>query len=113
MSLSNRTRWGGLAALMGGILGIMYSPLYALAYFATEDGASSLDAPWVAVWAAAARPILEPFLTFAPPDTVYLTYGKVGLFMVLGWMAGTLALHARQAASAGRLEKWGFRVVFG
>jgi len=32
--------------------------------------------------------------------------------MVFGWMAGLLALHARQAASAGRLEKWGFRVAF-
>jgi hypothetical protein len=43
---------------------------------------------------------------------VYLTYGKLFLFMVLGWMAGLLALHARQSASAGRLEKWGFRVAF-
>jgi hypothetical protein len=112
MNSSNWIRWGSLAALVGGILGILYSPLYALAYFATEDGASSLEPPWVAAWAGAVRPILEPFLTFAPTDTVYLTYGKVGLFMVLGWMAGLLALHARQRASAGRLEKWGFRVVF-
>jgi hypothetical protein len=44
---------------------------------------------------------------------VYLTYGKLFSFMVLGWMAGLLALHARQAASAGRLERWwGFRPAF-
>ncbi len=98
--------------MLAGIVGILYSPFYALAYFASEDGASSLEAPWVAAWAGAARPILEPLLTFAPPDTVYLTYGKVGLVMILGWMAGLLAFHARQRASAGRLEKWGFRVVF-
>ncbi len=105
-------RRGGLAAMLGGILGILYAPLYALAYFATEDGAESLEAPWVAAWAGAVRPALEPLLTFAPPEVVYLTYGKLFSFMVLGWMAGLLALHARQAASAGRLEKWGFRLAF-
>lgn len=112
MSSLNWIRWGGLAALVGGIAGILYSPFYALAYFATEDGAASLEAPWVAAWAGAVRPILEPFLTFAPPEVVYLTYGKFFSLMILGWLAGLMALHARQAASAGRLEKWGFRVAF-
>jgi hypothetical protein len=111
MSSSNWSRWGGLTALVGGIVGILYSPFYALAYFATEDGAASLEAPWVAAWAGAVRPILEPFLTFAPPEVVYLTYGKFFSLMILGWLAGLLALHARQAASAGRLEKWGFGVA--
>ncbi len=105
-------RRGGLAAMLGGIVGILYAPLYALAYFATEDGAESLEAPWVAAWAGAVRPALEPLLTFAPPETVYLTYGKCFSLMVLGWMAGLLALHARQAAGAGRLERLGFRVAF-
>lgn len=105
-------RRGGLAALLGGVLGILYSPFHALAYFATAEGAESLEAPWVAAWAGAVRPLLEPLLTFAPPEVVYLTYGKCFSFMVLGWMAGLLALHARQRANAGRLEKWGFRVAF-
>lgn len=109
---SKHIRWGGLAAMLGGIVGILYAPFYALAYFATEDGAESLEAPWVAAWAGVLRPALEPLLTFAPPEVVYLTYGKCFSFMVFGWMAGLLALHARQAASVGRLEKWGFRVAF-
>jgi hypothetical protein len=98
--------------MVGGIVGILHSPFYALAYFATEDGAESLEAPWVAAWAGTVRPILDPFFTFAPPEVVYLTYGKFFLLMILGWLAGLMALHARQAASAGRLEKWGFRVTF-
>jgi hypothetical protein len=112
MNSSNLIRKGGLAAMLGGIVGILYAPFYALAYFATEDGAESLEAPWVAAWAGTLRPILEPLLTFAPPEVVYLTYGKFFSLMVLGWMAGLLALHARRAASAGRLERWGFRVAF-
>lgn len=112
MSSSNPIRWGGLAAMLGGIVGILYSPFYALAYFATDDGAESLEAPWVAAWAGALRLALEPLLTFAPPEVVYLTYGKFFSFMIFGWIAGLLALHARQARSAGRLERWGFRVAF-
>jgi hypothetical protein len=108
---SNLTRWGGLAAVAGGVLGILYSPFYALAYFATPEGAESLEAPWVTAWAGALRPVLEPFLTFAPPETVYLTYGKCFPLMVLGWMAGLLALHAEQAPRAGGLERWGFRAA--
>ena len=108
---SNLIRRGGLAAMLGGIVGILYAPFYALAYFATADGAESLEQPWVASWAGALKPRLEPLLTFAPPEDVYLTYGKFFSLMVLGWMAGLLALHAYQAASAGRLERWGFRVA--
>ena len=109
---SKLNRWGGLAAMLSGIVGILYAPFYALAYFATEDGAESLEAPWVAAWTGVVQPLLEPLLTFAPPEVVYLTYGKCFSFMVFGWMVGLLALHTRQAASAGRLERWGFRVAF-
>ena len=42
---SNLIRRGGLAAMVGGILGLLHSPFYAVAYFATESGAESLDAP--------------------------------------------------------------------
>jgi hypothetical protein len=105
-------RYGGLAAMLGGIVGILYAPFYALAYFATEDGAESLQAPWVAAWAGVARPALEPLLTFASPEVVSLTYGKCFSLMVLGWMAGLLAVHARQATRSGRLERWAFRVAF-
>jgi hypothetical protein len=112
MQSSLLERWGGLAALVGGILGIVYAPFYALAYFATEDGASSLESGFASAWAGALRPVLEPFLEFAAPNTVYLTYGKAMTFVVLGWMAGLLLLHARQSAPGHRLERWGFRVAF-
>ena len=111
MSREKLTRYGGPAAMVGGILGLLYAPLHALAYFATEDGAESLEAPWVAAWAETFGPLLGPLLTFALPEAVYLTYGKFFSLMVLGWMAGLLALHSRQAPNAGRLERWGFRLA--
>jgi hypothetical protein len=111
MSPSNLIRWGGLAALVGSVIGILYFPFHSVAYFATQDGASSLDAPWVAAWAEPFARVFDPLLTFAPPGQVYITYGKFATLVVLGYVAGVLALHSRQSAHAGRLEKWGFRVL--
>ncbi|NTU80355.1 MAG: hypothetical protein HGA45_13425 [Chloroflexales bacterium] len=101
-------RWSGLTALLGSIIGIVTMPLLALAYFATADGAASLEAPWVAAWTAVAQPLLAPLLTFGPPDVVYTVYGLLMLPMVLGFLVGLLGLHAIQAHHAGRLEHIGF-----
>jgi hypothetical protein len=110
MSPSNLIRRGGLAALVGGVIGILYFPFHACAYFATQDGSAALDAPWVAVWAEPFTRVFDPLLTFAPPHEVYTTFGKILVLVVLGFLVGVLALHSRQGARAGRLEKWGFRV---
>ena len=111
MLSANFVRWGGLAALVGGVIGILYFPFHATAYFATQDGAASLDAPWVAAWAEPFARAFDPLLTFAPPHEVYTTFGKIFMLVVLGFLAGVLAQHSRQVARAGRLEKWGFRVL--
>jgi hypothetical protein len=36
----DQVRWTGLAAMVGGVLGLVFAPLYSLAYFATDDGAA-------------------------------------------------------------------------
>jgi hypothetical protein len=104
----DHVRWAGLAAVVGGVLGVLVSPLYSLAYFATDEVAPS-DEPR---WADPARDLLDPLLTFASADTVYLTYGKLFLFVWASMLAGLVALHARHAGRAGRLEGWGFRASF-
>lgn len=107
----NHVRWGGLAAMLGGVLGILYFPFAALAYFATKDGAKFADSPPVAAWTRVVKPLVKPFLGFASPEYVYLSIGSLVVFVILGLLAGLLALHARQAAYAGRLEKWSFRMA--
>ncbi len=52
-----------------------------------------------------------PPFTFASPEKTYLTIGSLVLFETLGMLVGLLSLHARQAAHAGRLERWGARVA--
>jgi hypothetical protein len=106
----DQVRWAGLAAMVGGALGLVFAPLYSLAYFATADGAADADSPWVRAWADPARHLLDPLLTFASPDVVRLAYFKLFLFIVVGMLAGLVGLHASQAENGGRLERWGFRV---
>jgi len=105
----DQVRWAGLAAMAGGALGLLFAPLYSLAYFATTDGAADANSPWVRAWADPARDLLDPLLTFASPDVVRLTYFKLFLFIVVSMLAGVVGLHASQAHHGGRLERWGFR----
>jgi hypothetical protein len=108
-SRPERVRSTALAAMAGGALGLFCAPLYSLAYFATEAGARAAESASVQAWAEPARDLLAPLLTFASPDTVYLTYGKLFLFVWSGMLAGLVGLHARQDGHGGRLERWGFR----
>jgi hypothetical protein len=86
-------------------------PLHATAYFATADGAQALDNPWVSAWSGAFRRFADPLLTFAPADAVYTAYGKVAPIILLGFLAGLIALHGHQANAADGVERWGFRIA--
>lgn len=108
----DQVRWTGVAAMVGGALGLVFAPLYSLAYFATDDGVSDAESPWVKAWAEPARALLHPLLNFASPDVVRLTYFKLFLIITAGMLAGIVGLHARQAHLGGRLERWGFRASF-
>jgi hypothetical protein len=105
----DRVRLTGLAAMVGGALGVLVAPLYSLAYFAGDEAPLDAESAWVRAWAEPARDLLGPLLTFASPDDVYLTYGKLFLFVWMSLLAGLVGLHARHAGRGGRLERWGFR----
>jgi hypothetical protein len=108
----DQTRLAGLAATVGGVLGVLVSPLYSLAYFASSDGAAETQSAAAQAWAEPARDLLEPLLTFASADVVRITYGKLWLLVWMGMLVGLVGLHALQAGHGGRLERWGFRANF-
>lgn len=93
----------GLLAMLGGVIGILYFPFHASAYFATADGVESLDAPWVEAWNTPFRAAVGPLLTFSDADAVYLTWGKVMVFAIAAHLCGVVALHAWQKHAGGKL----------
>jgi hypothetical protein len=108
----DQARLAGLAAMIGGALGVLVSPLYSLAYFASSDGAAETQPAATQAWAEPARDLLEPLLTFASADVVRITYGKLWLLVWIGMLVGLVGLHARHARHGGRLERLGFRASF-
>lgn len=103
----NIVRWGGLAAMLGSTLGIVVAPVITSAYSMTQEGAGS-TAPWEPVLGN----LLGPLLAFAPPETVYATYGKAYLLVFLGLLLGLTGLYGWRRGLAGRLERWGFGLSF-
>ncbi|MDP9374519.1 MAG: hypothetical protein M3Q65_19130 [Chloroflexota bacterium] len=99
--------WAGLAAMLAEALLIVVTPVAGAAYWATQGAAEGAPPPFV----SAMRSRLGPLLTFGAPDVVYHTYGKVFAPIILGFLFGLLALHARQSARTGRLERWSFRML--
>ena len=96
-------RWAWLSALATLVVG----QLHALARFRIEDGKADLDLPLTGMWAKPAGRSLDPLLSWADPDTVYLTYGKWWLpAMAVTILAGYVVMRTRAPYG---VEKWGWR----
>lgn len=107
-------RRGSLGAVLGSVLGIVVAPLMTAAYHTTAGGATEAQA----VWEPALTRLARPLLTFAAPNMVYATYGKLCLVVFLGILAGVLALRTylslRQGTQpSGKLHRWGFTLALG
>jgi hypothetical protein len=105
MPSSNLVRWGGLAAMLGSLIGFLLAPVITSAYSISENGAGQTP-PWEPALGA----LLDPLFAFASPDAVYASYGKLYLLVFLGFLLGMVALRARRRGHAGRLEQWGYRL---
>ncbi len=90
--------------------GTVLAPIHALARYATEDGKNDLELPGPSLWAEPARNALEPILDWASADTVYVTYGKLFLFVMAFVTLAAFAVHSRRGETRGA-EKWGWRLA--
>src|SRR5918994_4908691 len=105
MPSSNLIRWGGLAAMLGSLIGLVLAPINTSAYALSENGAGQTP-PWEPALGA----LLGPLFAFASPEAVYASYGKLYLLVFSGFLLGLVALRARRRGHAGRLEHWGYRL---
>jgi hypothetical protein len=106
-----RIRLAGLYAVAAAAASIVLTPLLALSYFATEDGAEELDKGTVSAWAEPARDLADGLLTFASADAVYFVYLKSLMLIGPALLAAALAVRSRRPAHITRPERWGWRLA--
>ena len=81
------------------------APFAATAYLRTPDGAEGLGSPWVAAWSDRLYAAVPGAFTWADPQTVYMTYGKVGVLAFVGVLCALVAARRRDTARS-RLSRW-------
>jgi hypothetical protein len=97
-------------AWYGGWVSILVGIMHSLARFATEDGQEDVTA-LTSAWADPARGILEPLLTFADEDRVYLIYGMLwGPLFLVALGCAVVVRRRRSESGIGRGERWAWRV---
>lgn len=92
-------------------VGLVAGQLHALARFATADGKKDLELPLTAAWAEPAAELLSPLLTWANPEIVYITYGKIWFPVFVAFTLAAFLVYRRR--QPGRFETWVWRVVLG
>ena len=106
-----RTRLAGLWAVVAAGVAVVVSPLLALSYFGTGDGAEELKIGTVAAWAVPARDLVSGLLTWASPDRVYGTYWLVFWVLFAAVFLCARSVHARRPPDVSTLERWGWRLA--
>ena len=105
------TRLTGLYAMFAAAASLLFAPLLALSYFATEDGAEDLEIGTVSAWADPARDLAGGLLTWASPDRVYSTYLQLLALLFPAVFLCARAVRARRPVPGGGLERWGWRIA--
>jgi hypothetical protein len=103
-------RLTGLYAVFAAAAAALLSPLLALSYFATDEGADELNIGTVSGWADPARDLVGGLLTWASPERVYSTYVQVFAVLFPAVFLCARAVRARRSVPAGRLERWSWRI---
>jgi hypothetical protein len=103
-------RLAGLYAATAAVAAVVLSPLLALSYFATGEGAEQLETETVRAWADPARDVVGGLLTWASPERVYATYVEAFavLFPAVFLCARAVRAHRLPARSN---ERWEWRIA--
>jgi hypothetical protein len=105
------TRLTGIYALIAAGAAVLLSPLLALSYFQTNEGADELESGTVSAWADPARDLVGGLLTWASPERVYGTYFLLFWVLFPSVFLCARTVRARRPAAGGRLERWGWRMA--
>ena len=106
---SERDRLIGRVAWYAAWFGLVLGQLHALARHRTEDGRGDLDLPLTRFWAEPAGDLFSPLLTWAGPDVVYSTYGKLWLPVFVAFTLCAFVVRRRRQPVG--FEKWAWRIA--
>ncbi len=111
--MSDRTtRLVAVYAALAALAAACVSPLLALAYMRTSEGADELHTRSVSWWASPAFHHLGGLVTWASPDRVYATYTQAMALLFPAVILCALALRRRRrGAVARRPERWGWGIA--
>jgi hypothetical protein len=97
-------------AWYGGWLSILVGIMHSQARFATDAGREDVTA-LTRAWADPARSVLEPLLTFADADRVYVIYGMLwGPLFLVALGCAIVVRRRRCLTGMGGGERWAWRV---
>ena len=80
MNTTSMIRWSGVAGIVGGLAGILLSPVVT----AAGNLKWGADLPWegnAPAWLNPFRTLIEPLLALPPEGQVYSTYGRTFFFV--------------------------------
>jgi hypothetical protein len=100
----------GLYAVIAAVVAVILSPLLALSYFATGEGADELQSRTVAAWASPTRDLVGGLLTWATPERVYATYVQTFALLFPAVLLCAWVVRARRPRGT-RTERVGWRIA--
>lgn len=109
MDTTSATRILGRTAFASACAGTVLGPLHALSRYATADGQGDLENPLVRTWAEPAARLVQPLLDWSDAHTVYVTYGKLWLFVLAAATAAAFLVRRHRTPTG--LELWGWRIA--
>jgi hypothetical protein len=104
MRTTTADRWVGITAWAAAWVGLVLAPVHALSRFATVDGTADLQSAVVRAWAEPAARWLRPLLDWSDADTVYVTFGRGWLPLLLA--ATVCAFVVRRRHDPRGRERW-------
>lgn len=107
VAISQAARRYSLVAAVGAVI---FSPLLALSYFSTPDGASSAEEAFLGGWIEPTRELAGGVVTFASANAVYAVYTLVLALLFPAIMLSALAIRSSRPQPRG-MERWGWRLA--
>lgn len=98
----------GIAAVVGGVLGVVLAPVMVAIKYLT--GWAIIPEP---VWVEPARAMLGPLLAFGSPARLWVVYGRLYTIALLLMLAGLLALVRQMRPGWPGQRPWGLWLLIG